>query len=530
MVALTSDPKGRVVSIFVGAVLLPSIALSFLSFHAVPEALREHQDRADQERGPGPLLRREGPRDEGAGRGPGRGRASVGPEALVNGRPEVVQAALERAGLGETCSRPCASRGRRPSARSGRPRPPPGRLPRPARGAQGLRARPRAPRTRCPFGRTTATRRASLRFSFACDYAHRTLLRDYFENDFVNPDQALRDPRGRAPAGTVLYETASHPGRPKFEVKRVMAEPVLPRPQALAPLQGPLDRATRCGGWPWSRPASSASSTSCWGPGSSSSTANVQREMHLSRLKSDFVANVSHELKTPLALIRLFAETLELGRVPSEEKAQQYYRVINKESQRLTQLINNILDFSRIEAGRKEYRFAPADVGRIVDEVLESLPVPDRAAGLRPRGRARRGPARGRGRRGGAVPGPHQPREQRDQVQPRRGRAHRGRGADATGDRLLIAVDRPRDRHRQGGPEARSSRSSTGRRTASCTRPRAAASASPWCSHIMEAHGGSVEVESAPGKGSTFTLVLPVSRRARRSRGPRGKRGTRSEL
>src|SRR5207249_2299704 len=88
--------------------------------------------------------------------------------------------------------------------------------------------------------------------------------------------------------------------------------------------------------------------------------------------ESDFVANVSHELKTPLALVRLFAETLELGRVPSEDKAQQYYRVINKESQRLTQLINNILDFSRIEAGRKEYRFAPTDVGRIVREVIEA--------------------------------------------------------------------------------------------------------------------------------------------------------------
>src|SRR6185295_8144859 len=82
--------------------------------------------------------------------------------------------------------------------------------------------------------------------------------------------------------------------------------------------------------------------------------------------------NVSHELKTPLALIRLFAETLELGRVQNPEKATQYYRVINKESQRLTQLINNILDFSRIEAGRKEYRFATTDVGRIVHEVVDA--------------------------------------------------------------------------------------------------------------------------------------------------------------
>ncbi|MEE8556742.1 MAG: HAMP domain-containing sensor histidine kinase, partial [Myxococcota bacterium] len=100
--------------------------------------------------------------------------------------------------------------------------------------------------------------------------------------------------------------------------------------------------------------------------------ANVRRELRLSRLKSDFVANVSHELKTPLALIRLFAETLELGRVPSQDKAQRYYRVINKESQRLTQLINNILDFSRIEAGRKEYHFRLTDVGAVVRDVVES--------------------------------------------------------------------------------------------------------------------------------------------------------------
>ena len=103
---------------------------------------------------------------------------------------------------------------------------------------------------------------------------------------------------------------------------------------------------------------------------------NVRREMRLSRLKSDFVANVSHELKTPLALVRLFAETLELGRVPSKEKAAQYYRIINKESQRLTQLIDNILDFSRIEAGRKEYRLGPTDVARVVAEVVEAYRFP----------------------------------------------------------------------------------------------------------------------------------------------------------
>jgi hypothetical protein len=80
---------------------------------------------------------------------------------------------------------------------------------------------------------------------------------------------------------------------------------------------------------------------------------NVSREMNLARLKSDFVANVSHELRTPLALIRLYAETLELGRLTAKEKYPEYFRIIREESERLTALINNILDFSRIEAGRK---------------------------------------------------------------------------------------------------------------------------------------------------------------------------------
>ena len=83
----------------------------------------------------------------------------------------------------------------------------------------------------------------------------------------------------------------------------------------------------------------------------------VNKEMGLARLKSDFVSNVSHELRTPLALIRLYAETLELGRITTQEKKQQYYRIIRKESERLTALINNILDFSRIEAGHKEASF-----------------------------------------------------------------------------------------------------------------------------------------------------------------------------
>jgi len=99
---------------------------------------------------------------------------------------------------------------------------------------------------------------------------------------------------------------------------------------------------------------------------------NISREMNLARLKSDFVANVSHELRTPLALIRLYAETLELGRLTSQEKFQEYFRIIREESERLSALINNILDFSRIEAGRKEYDFKQTDLAELVRSTLES--------------------------------------------------------------------------------------------------------------------------------------------------------------
>jgi len=99
---------------------------------------------------------------------------------------------------------------------------------------------------------------------------------------------------------------------------------------------------------------------------------SVDKQVALARLKSDFVSNVSHELRTPLALIRLYAETLELGRITTQGKKHEYYSIIRKESERLTALINNILDFSRIEAGRKEYDFRETDIAELVRNTLDS--------------------------------------------------------------------------------------------------------------------------------------------------------------
>jgi signal transduction histidine kinase len=97
------------------------------------------------------------------------------------------------------------------------------------------------------------------------------------------------------------------------------------------------------------------------------------REVRVAELKSNFVASVSHDLKTPLALIQLFAETLELGRVRNTERAQEYYRIINTEARKLTRLIENILDFSRMEAGLRPYRTAPADIGAVARQVLDEM-------------------------------------------------------------------------------------------------------------------------------------------------------------
>jgi two-component system phosphate regulon sensor histidine kinase PhoR len=98
-----------------------------------------------------------------------------------------------------------------------------------------------------------------------------------------------------------------------------------------------------------------------------------KKELELVRLKGDFVSNVSHELRTPLSLIRMFTETLSMKRVPTEEKKQEYYTTILQETERLTHLINNILNFSRMEAGKKQYNFAPVDLNDVVKRVMKTF-------------------------------------------------------------------------------------------------------------------------------------------------------------
>ncbi|MFH1741684.1 MAG: ATP-binding protein [bacterium] len=100
---------------------------------------------------------------------------------------------------------------------------------------------------------------------------------------------------------------------------------------------------------------------------------NLARELNLAKMRSDFVARVSHELRTPLGLIRLFAETLEMGRIEDKEKSREYLHTITRESERLSKLIDNVLDFSKIEAGQKQYQLGLGSIADIVESVTESM-------------------------------------------------------------------------------------------------------------------------------------------------------------
>ena len=99
---------------------------------------------------------------------------------------------------------------------------------------------------------------------------------------------------------------------------------------------------------------------------------DIARETETTRLRTEFVHNVSHELKTPLTLIRLYGETLQRKEDLEEEEKREAYEIITKESERLSHLINNVLDFSRIEMGRKEFNFKKGNLSDVVRDTLDS--------------------------------------------------------------------------------------------------------------------------------------------------------------
>ncbi|HXH82002.1 MAG TPA: HAMP domain-containing sensor histidine kinase [Candidatus Tectomicrobia bacterium] len=234
----------------------------------------------------------------------------------------------------------------------------------------------------------------------------------------------------------------------------------------------------------------------------------MRREAEMAQLKSDFVANVSHDLKTPLSVIRMFGETLEMGRVRDEARRQEYYRVITRESERLSRLIDNVLDFSRIEGGRQRYDVAPAAIEPLVRDAVEAFAYPLEQQGFTVKVDVE----------------PDLPDVPLD--------------ADAVGQALANLIDNaikysaerkaiavfaardgdwlrlevadegigiPPSEHRRIFEKFyRVGRSETQGR-------RGSGVGLALVRHVAEAHGGSVTVESAPGAGSRFTIRLPLA-------------------
>jgi signal transduction histidine kinase len=99
----------------------------------------------------------------------------------------------------------------------------------------------------------------------------------------------------------------------------------------------------------------------------------LRRELALARMRSDFVSGVSHELRTPLAQIRMFAETLALGRVRSADESRRSLEIILQESQRLSQLVDNVLCFSRVERGMVSLHRERVSLNRMLETLIDSV-------------------------------------------------------------------------------------------------------------------------------------------------------------
>ena len=97
---------------------------------------------------------------------------------------------------------------------------------------------------------------------------------------------------------------------------------------------------------------------------------NVRKQLHLAKIKADFVSNVSHEIRTPLALISMYAESLQLNRVKGEDKLQRCYHIIYREAKRLSSIVNNILNFSKMESGKRKFTFNAFDLNENIRNVV----------------------------------------------------------------------------------------------------------------------------------------------------------------
>jgi len=234
----------------------------------------------------------------------------------------------------------------------------------------------------------------------------------------------------------------------------------------------------------------------------------AERERRLAALKSDFVANVSHELKTPLSLVRMFSELLASDRVRDDAKRKEYMSIILSESERLSGLIENVLDFARLEKGKVAYQFVEGDIAQVVTRAFEVCRYRAEREGLEVSLRIQPElPATLLDERSlelalinlmdNAVKYAKDGKRVDVQVATRTGRAIEIRVTDYGPGIPLEEQRRIFDRFVRG-------RSSRDRRV------RGSGIGLALVKHIAQSHGGDVWVESEDGKGSTFILTIPV--------------------
>lgn len=234
----------------------------------------------------------------------------------------------------------------------------------------------------------------------------------------------------------------------------------------------------------------------------------VKQELDLARLQSDFVSTVSHEFRTPLAAMRQLSELLTAGRVPSRERRQQYYESLAGESRRLQHLVENLLSFGRLQAGTTPYRLEPIDpvvlVSTVVSEYRSQLSQPECRIEVRGADESIRMMAD----RDAVALALH---NLIDNAVKYSGRAHTvSVNCARQGDRVALEV-------RDEGPGIAADEQT--RIFQRFVRGTAAAAANvrgtgiglAMVQQVVAGHGGEVTVASTPGKGSTFTMLLPAA-------------------
>lgn len=234
----------------------------------------------------------------------------------------------------------------------------------------------------------------------------------------------------------------------------------------------------------------------------------AQRQIRLSQMKTDFVSNVSHELRTPLASIRVFGEFLKMGRVQDEEKIREYGEYIETESRRLTQLVNNILDFSRIESGRKTYDFEPVNPSALVHSTLKTFDIQLKQRGFSVHLEEPQSPL------------PHVFVDSEAIAQVLINLLDNAIKYSGAAHEIEIRLERENGFVRIGvrdqgiGLSREEQQKVFEKFYRVCTglvhESRGSGLGLSLVKHIVEAHRGRVAVESEPGRGSTFTIYLPV--------------------